>query len=88
MKKYNGWNGTNDEILWLVKAILNRNITGNYPELNERELKSLFCAALASNIVTSEIREGMAFQFENGEDGSERRKELDALRDKYLAHAE
>jgi len=86
MKKYSGWGGTNDEINYLVKAILQSgdpSIADSFPELKERELKSLFCAALASNIVTNELAGQMQFHFENGEDGSENRKKLDELLAKY-----
>ena len=87
MKKYNQWDGTQAEVLYIAQFIQD-SLAESFPELNKRELKSLFCASFASNLVTSEIREQMIFQFENGEDGSEQRIELNALRDKYLAHAE
>ena len=88
MKTYSGWSGTKDEITFIVESILfddDNGISQSFPELKARELKSLFCAALASNIVVNEIRDSMIFQFENGEDGSKRRAKLNALRDKHSA---
>ena len=70
MKKYSGWRGINEDVMYLVRAILNSespSIADSYPDLSKQELRSLFCAALATNIVTSEIAGNMEFQYENGE---------------------
>ncbi len=75
MKTYNGWTGTAPEVKFLMDTVL-LDLEELYPELSRREIKALLCSALASNVVQSEIRAQMAFEYEQGEDGSTSRKRL------------
>ena len=82
MKRFSGWSGTDKELLYIL-AEGTRDFRENYPELTDREFKSLLCASLASNVVQSEIAGHAAFEFDNGHDGSAARKKLDELVGKY-----
>ncbi len=80
MKTFNGWTGVNTEIKFLLDTVL-LDLEEVYPGLSSREIKALLCASLASNVVQNEIREQMAFEYEQGEDGSYSRNKLNALLD-------
>ncbi|GHV34229.1 hypothetical protein FACS1894187_04360 [Synergistales bacterium] len=82
MRKYSGWSGTDKELLYILKATL-LGMDKTYPELSEREIKSMLCVSLASNTVQAEICERMAYEFEQGEDGSESRNKLNEVVSKY-----
>jgi hypothetical protein len=82
MKKYSGWNGTDKEIIYILREYT-RGIMEEYSDLTERESKSLLCAALASNMVQCEIAGQAEFQYENGYDGSDERNKLNTLVGRY-----